>query len=113
MTQIMPSEFTDRRSPRSPVNLVAQCRTLSGLRDMGEIADLSANGCRVRTGGLFFRVGSRVVIRPQGMEGLTGVVRWIKGDYAGVEFDRPIYGPVVDHLVRFHNMAHSASFSRP
>lgn len=59
----------------------------------------------MRVRGLYFRVGARVVIRPQGLEGLTGVVRWIDGDYAGVEFDREIYQPVVDHLVRLHSLA--------
>lgn len=44
----------------------------------------------------------RVVIRPQALEGLTGIIRWISGDCAGVEFDRPLHGPVVDHLVRLH-----------
>ncbi len=54
------------------------------------------------TNGLFFRVGTRVVIRPEGMEGLTGVVRWIEGERAGVEFDNPIYGPVLEHLAARH-----------
>ena len=39
-----------------------------------------------------------MVIRPEGMEGLTGVVRWINGNQAGVEFDNPLYAPIVDHL---------------
>lgn len=42
------------------------------------------------------------MIRPQGMEILTGVVRWMRGGVAGVEFDRPIYGPVLDHLALTH-----------
>jgi len=97
-----------RRSNRRPVSLTAQCRTLSGLRDMGEIENISAEGCLVRTSSLFFKVGARVVVRPDGMEGLSGVVRWIKGDYAGVEFDQPIYGPVLEHLVQSHNIGYAA-----
>lgn len=80
----------------------AQCRTSSGLRDCGEISDISTQGCCVRVRSLQLRVGSHVVIRPQGLEALGGTVRWIARDCAGVEFDQAIYGPVVDHLVRMH-----------
>lgn len=79
-----------------------QCRTQSGLRDSGEISDVSTEGCCLKVRGLYFRVGTRLMLRPQGLESLTGVVRWVRGDLAGVEFDRAIYGPVVDHLVRIH-----------
>lgn len=79
-----------------------QCRTQSGLRDNGEISDISTEGCCVRMRGIYFRVGTRVVLRPQGMEGITGIVRWVSGDLAGVEFDRPIYPPIVDHIAAAH-----------
>lgn len=92
----------NRGNDRKPVVLTAQCRTLSGMRDQGRISDLSTTGCCVQTNSLFFRVGSRVVIRPEGMEGLTGVVRWIAGDKAGVEFDQKLYGPVFEHIVERH-----------
>ena len=52
---------------------------------------------------MLLRVGSHVVIRPTGMEALGGTVRWIAGDYAGLEFDRPIYDPIIDHLARMHD----------
>ncbi|QDK31582.1 MULTISPECIES: PilZ domain-containing protein [Sphingomonadaceae] len=100
----MARSSSPRQASRRAVSLTAQCRTQSGLRDRGEISDISASGCCVRVSGLYFRVGARVVIRPQGLEGLTGVVRWVEGDYAGVEFDREIYQPVVDHLVRLHGV---------
>ena len=99
----MSRELTPRCNDRKPVALGAQCRTASGLRDQGEISDISAEGCCVKTNSLFFRVGTRVVVRPDGMEGLTGVVRWIAGDRAGVEFDTPIYGPVLEHLAARHS----------
>ncbi len=46
------------------------------------------------------RVGAQVVLRPQGLEGLCGLVRWVRGHDAGIEFDRPLYTPVVEHLHR-------------
>lgn len=91
-----------RRSARRPVAMTAQCRASSGLRDTGQILDLTAEGCCVVTNGLFVKVGARVLVRPQGLEGLTGVVRWIAGTRAGIEFDTPIYGPVFEHLSSMH-----------
>ena len=90
----------------------AQCRTPSGLRDTGEISDISTQGCCVRTDSVLFRVGSHVVIRPEGIEALGGIVRWISGDCAGVEFDRPIYDPIIDHLVGLHQSGTPVSLSR-
>lgn len=85
--------------------MAVQCRTQTGLRDSGQISNISPEGCCVQICGLAFRLGSRVLLRPEGMEGLTGVVRWIAGDAAGVEFDQPLYGPVVEHLIRRHGVA--------
>ncbi|WP_255351599.1 hypothetical protein ACLIMP_00740 [Novosphingobium aerophilum] len=33
---------------------------------------------------------------------MTGIVRWLSGDFAGIEFDRPLFGSVIEHLVRLH-----------
>ena len=105
----MSSPITPRRNHRKQVVLGAQCRTASGLRDTGQISDISAEGCCVKTNSLFFRVGTRVVVRPDGLEGLTGIVRWISGDQAGIEFDTPLYGPVLDHLVARHSAGEPVS----
>lgn len=104
----MEQEQTPRRTQRQPVELAAQCRTQSGLRDRGQISDISSEGCCVTTNSLFVRVGARIVIRPDGMEGLTGIVRWIEGNKAGVEFDNPVYGPVVDHLAQVHGLGRAS-----
>ncbi|MBB4858217.1 hypothetical protein HNO88_001536 [Novosphingobium chloroacetimidivorans] len=101
-----------RRAQRRAVVLPAQCRTTNGLRDSGEISDISTQGCCIRTETLMLRVGSRVIIRPDGMEALGGTVRWIAGDCAGLEFDRAIYGPIVDHLVRLHEQGAQIPVSR-
>lgn len=52
--------------------------------------------------GIYFRVGARLIVRPKGMEGMSGVVRWVSSDLAGVEFDRPLYGPVLEHIAATH-----------
>ena len=88
-----------RATQRRPVTMTVQCRTQSGMRDSGKISDISETGCCVVADGLFFKVGTRLVIRPEGLEGLVGTVRWVAGSKAGVEWENPIYGPVLDHLV--------------
>ena len=85
--------------------MAVQCRTLSGLRDTGEISNISEEGCCMRVRGIYFRVGTRVVVRPEGLEGMAGIVRWVSGDLAGVEFDRPMYSPIVDHIAAIHRPA--------
>ena len=78
----------------------ARLRVFSGLSGQVVIADLTSEGCRIVHRGLALRQGYRVIITPWGLEALTGTVRWVKSEYAGLEFDRPIYGPVVDHFER-------------
>ena len=91
-----------RRSQRRAVALAVQCRTQGGLRDDGEISDISVEGCCLRMRGIYFRVGARLILRPSGMESMSGVVRWVSSDLAGVEFDRPLYGPVLEHIAATH-----------
>jgi hypothetical protein len=101
-----------RRAQRRSVALPAQCRITSGLRDTGEISDISTQGCCIKTDTVLLRVGSHVVIRPDQMESLGGTVRWIAGDCAGVEFDRAIYSPILDHLVRMHEKGVAVGLTR-
>lgn len=89
-----------RRSPRLKLVLPARCRSRSGFLDRVVISDISEGGCRIDSLALVLRPGDLVVIRPDGLEGLGGVIRWVKGHSAGIAFDRPLYAPVVDHLHR-------------
>lgn len=107
----MSQPLVPRRAQRRPVKLAATCRTQSGLRDSGYISDISPQGCRLTTRTLAVRIGSRVVIKPDGLEGLTGIVRWIDGDHAGIEFDSPLYEPIVDHLCRQHGAGQPVGLS--
>ena len=85
--------------------MTATCRTQTGLRDSAHISDISQHGCRLTTKTLSIRIGQRIVIRPQGLEGVSGVVRWIDGQDAGIEYDAPLYEHVVDHLGRLYAAA--------
>lgn len=97
-----------RRSCRLALALPARCRTLGGFIDDVVIRDISAEGCRIVSRALTVRPGAMVVIRPNGLEGLCGTVRWVRGHEAGIEFEVPLYLPVVEHLHRSY-----ASFLPP
>lgn len=87
-----------RRSSRLQLVLPARCRSRSGFVDRVVISDISEGGCRIDSLGLIMGVGEMVVVRPEGLEGLCGVIRWVKGHSAGIQFDRALYPAVVDHL---------------
>jgi hypothetical protein len=90
----------ERRSQRLAVFLPAQCRTQTGMFGPVEIMDLTAEGCRIFAKGLPLREGQRVTLKPKDFQALAGVVRWSEGDFGGVLFEAPLYGPVVEHLQR-------------
>ncbi len=64
------------------------------------LSNISTDGCGMEAPAANLKPGEIVVIRPPALEGLSGRVCWVKGNRAGVKFDRPLYGPVVEHLVR-------------
>lgn len=91
-----------RRSRRAAVIMPARCRSRSGFVDRGTISNISLEGCRFESHALTLHVGDLVVVTPDGLEGLCGQVRWVHGHSAGVEFQRPFYAPVFEHLCQRH-----------
>jgi hypothetical protein len=89
-----------RRARRWSVIMSAHCRTATGREGHVAIVDLTAEGCRIFTKALPVSEGLRVRIRPAEFECLAGVVRWASRGYAGIKFDKPLYGPVAEHLQR-------------
>jgi len=97
----MSATVQDKRGEaRFEVIIPATCRSRTGFRDRAFIYDLSSYGCRIRSNSLSVMEGDMLVVRPEGVEGLCGEVRWVRGRDAGVRFTAPLYGPVVDHLYR-------------
>ena len=94
------SSRSPRKSMRYPVWLMAKCRGSMGRMSDIILSDLSTDGCGVTIAEGLLKPGQLVVVRLQSLEGLAGKVVWVRGTKAGVKFDRPLYGPVVDHLVR-------------
>lgn len=101
-----------RRSSRLKVVLPARVRSRSGFVDRGTISNLSAEGCRFESFALTLHAGDLIVVSPQGLEGLCARVCWVSGHSAGIEFDRPLYGPVLDHLAARHGEFLSHEFEQ-
>lgn len=89
-----------RCSDRLPLVLPARCRSRSGFLDSVVMTDISPEGCRIERTGLGVLPGDLVTLRPEALALIGGVVRWVSGDSAGIRFDNPLYGPVVEHLHR-------------
>jgi hypothetical protein len=89
-----------RQSIRYPVWVSATCRTSLGSTSDVILSNLSVDGCGLTTAEGLLRPKQQIVIRLQSIEPLPGKVCWVRGERAGVKFDRPLYGPVVEHLVR-------------
>ncbi|WP_374285394.1 PilZ domain-containing protein [Novosphingobium sp.] len=91
-----------RQETRSPILWRVQVRAENGLRSFGHMIDLSAGGCCIEAEDKPPRIKSRILVRPDGLDGFAAQVQWVRGRQFGAAFDRPIYGPVLDHFVRKH-----------
>ena len=90
-----------RREDRYPLALGANCRTLHTRKNVS-LWDLSSHGCRVFLAGMDLKIGQRIVLKTEGLEALSGILRWCNGEFGGVEFDYPLHPSVVDHLCRMN-----------
>lgn len=95
----MPRQFKDRREDRDRVAMPGRLRRNVTCRTEVGVIDLSAHGCRIDTGGSALAIGSSVFVRLDELGALRATVRWQEDRIAGLEFDSPLYAPVVDHLV--------------
>jgi hypothetical protein len=95
-----PETTAERAAERKAVRMPASCRSANGLRDEGWLEDISEVGCCFVTRATCFKIGSHIIIRPGGLAGITGIVRWVRANRCGIEFSAPIYGAVLDHLCK-------------
>lgn len=90
-----------RKQARKGLIMPARCKTRN-LRFNAEVLDLSESGCKFATDVVYFETGDEIVLMPDGFEGFRGVVRWIEGSRAGIQFARSLHSAVVDHLCRHY-----------
>lgn len=96
-----------RRAERAYVSVSATCRTATGRSGQVVITDLSAYGCCVFRSAVAMSEGLRIMLKPEGLGPIAGIVRWSARGDAGIEFENPLYGPVAEHLQRVHRAARS------
>jgi hypothetical protein len=90
-----------RRLSRNPVAMSGKLRTSFGRQDVA-LSDLTAMGCRIDAIYMILTVGQRIILRPEGLEGLNATVSWSSGPSAGLKFDTLLHPSVVDHLCKLH-----------
>jgi hypothetical protein len=90
-----------RGNDRKPVAMGGKLRVNNARQDV-TLSDLSLTGCRIEAVYLTLFVGQRIILRPEGLEGLNGIVSWWTGPSAGIKFDTPLHPSVVDFLVAAH-----------
>lgn len=49
---------------------------------------------------LRMKVGERILLKMQGLSYQTAHVVWVEEGEAGLAFEQPLYGPVIEHLKR-------------
>lgn len=93
-------QFDRRQSDRSDTKQKVDCRNSEGALPEAWLMDLSVSGCQIvfRLGHL--GVGQYVVVRLNGLEGLSAVVRWVSQERAGIEFLQELHPSVLAHLLK-------------
>ena len=90
--------LTPRRYGRRRLRVDASLRDGSGAAHSGALTDLSQAGCRMEVEDAELDDDQMVVVRPGALDGVSGRVRWTRGNAAGVEFTDPLHPAVVDHV---------------
>ena len=87
-----------RGKERHHVRTGCQIRIGSGAPVQAEVTDLSEGGCACTVQTPWMKPGSQTTIRIGSLGPIDATVRWVNGRQIGIEFHRPIYGPVFEHL---------------
>lgn len=88
----------DRREERHHIAVEGRYRTGSGVPKDVSVLDISECGCRFfdKFGNLL--PGAQITIRIGPIGPIAATVKWAERQVVGVEFENPIYGPVLDHI---------------
>ena len=87
-----------RRSNRMPIAAKASLRLTQGTKFDVAVTNLTSEGCCIAARYLSLRTGDYVTLKLADLEYLRAIVRWSNDAMVGLEFTRPLYGPVAEHL---------------
>lgn len=87
-----------RRTPRFDISVQGRYRTGNGIARDVPIFEISETGCRFydRFGRL--TAGTQMSIKIETIGPIIATVRWCKDHIVGIQFERPIYGPVFEFI---------------
>ena len=85
---------------RSPIAMNAKLRIIGGKGFDVAVTDLTVDGCSIALQGVELRQKQAVSIKLESLDFIKGRITWSSETGAGLEFERPLYGPVVEHLLR-------------
>lgn len=88
----------NKKTSAEDTRLRIKCRAKSGNTADLEVLDLSEGGCMVAYRGWSARLGERVLATLPGLAAQPGELVWIEDGNAGIAFEQPLYGPVLEHL---------------
>ena len=80
-----------------PVSLTVAADTGSSLSIVGELRDLSVEGCRINTD-VAMLPGTEIAVSLAGPEPVRGSVRWYEAGGAGIRFDEPLPPPMIERI---------------
>lgn len=99
------SDIGRREKPRRILSAPGKIRTGRGVAHNVAIIDLSESGCRVVESGNGLNEGANVSIRVGRLDPIYATVRWVEKGHLGLEFQRPLYGPVFENIKAILNEA--------
>ena len=88
-----------RREGRKRILMDVRCRVGPGMSPLVWLTDITAIGCQLVIRDGLLKGEQNVVIKFEGLEGVTGKVKWVLGTSAGIEFERPIHEAVLKYLL--------------
>jgi len=89
-TKIGQTVANRRRSARAIVEVAAKVCSSHGDEAIMTIANISIHGCNISGVAPWLRLGGFVTVALRSGEAMTAIVRWVRGDSAGVEFMRSV-----------------------
>ena len=63
-----------------------------------DILDIGAGGCMLDARGWSAKPGEQVSVKLPELAFVPAKVIWIENSRAGIAFDEPLYGPILEHL---------------
>ena len=87
-----------REKERFDVNVMGTLRTGAGTPIQAEITDLSENGCACTVGSIWLKSSAHASLRIGDLGPIDATIRWVNDRQVGIEFHRPVYGPVFERL---------------